>query len=93
MTAALVEADAACCHRRAFLGWCAVAAFGSAVTSCAALVVRPITPVDDRIELAFTHYPELREPGAALKLQLAGTEELLYVLALEDGSFAALSPI
>lgn len=81
------------CDRRTFVGLCTAAALGSTLSACAALVVRPVTPVNGRIALSFAHYPELNEPGAALKLQPAGSTEPVYVLAQPDGSFAALSPI
>ena len=77
------------CDRRAFIGLCA----SVALAGCASLAVRPVTPVDGRIELQLRLYPELGSPGGAVKLQPVGSENPVYVLTLDDGSIAALSPI
>jgi cytochrome b6-f complex iron-sulfur subunit len=82
-----------CVRRRAFLGTCAGTLVGLALAGCASLVTRRVAPVDGRLELALTHYPELTEAGGALRLLPDGQEEPVYVLALGDGAFAALSPI
>ena len=82
--------------RREFVCLSACALAGAAVSAlagCASLVTRQVTPVDGRIELALAHYPELTEPGGSLKVQPEGEVTPLYVLALDDGTYAALSPI
>ena len=83
--------------RREFVGACASACacmvLGLAAGGCASLVARPVTPVDGRIELALVHYPELTEPGGAIRLLPDGQAEPVYVLAQPEGDFAALSPI
>ncbi|HKG91224.1 MAG TPA: Rieske (2Fe-2S) protein [Gemmatimonadaceae bacterium] len=82
--------------RREFvcLSACALAGVAvSALAGCASLVTRQVTPVDGKIELALAHYPELTEPGGSLKILPEGEVAPLYVLALDDGSYAALSPI
>lgn len=45
------------------------------------------------MRLALRNHPELQRPGGALQLRLEGSGRLLYVLGLEDGGYAALSPI
>jgi Rieske Fe-S protein len=66
---------------------------GPLVTGCAALVARPVTPVNGKIELALQHYPELTRVGGALQLQPTGSQEPIYVLILDNNDVVALSPI
>jgi Rieske Fe-S protein len=83
-------------RRRDFVALCAraaIAPLAPALAACASLAARPVTPVDGRLELALAHYPELGEPGGSVKLQPAGRVEPVYVLALDEGGFAALSPV
>ena len=83
--------------RRVFMQQClgAAACTGGAfaLTSCASLTARPVTPVNGRIQLALNHYPELTETGGSVRLQPAGMRDPIYVLTQADGRFAALSPI
>jgi cytochrome b6-f complex iron-sulfur subunit len=83
--------------RRTFVHQCLGAAAGAGgslvLTSCASLVVRPVTPVDGRIQLALNRYPELTEAAGSLRLQADGMREPIYVLAQTDGRYIALSPI
>lgn len=80
-------------NRREFVGLCASALIAPMLAGCASLSVRPVTPVNGRIELSLPQYPELMLPGGAVKLLPAGSVEPVYVLRLDDGEFAALSPI
>lgn len=80
-------------NRREFVGLCAAALVAPMLAGCASLVARPVTPVNGRIELSLPQYPELLRAGGAVKLLPAGAVEPVYVLSLEDGKFAALSPI
>lgn len=79
--------------RRAFVAALAAAAAAPLLSACASLVARPVTPVDGKIELPLQHYPELAQPGGWLKLQPAGQPEPVYVLQLDSGDIAALSPV
>ncbi|MDQ3696664.1 MAG: twin-arginine translocation signal domain-containing protein, partial [Gemmatimonadota bacterium] len=54
--------------RRGFVGLCAGALAALALGGCASLVTRQVRPVDGRVELALAHYPELLEPGGAIKI-------------------------
>jgi Rieske Fe-S protein len=82
--------------RRRFvaLGTGAVAAtcLGS-LGACATVPVRRVTPVDGRLELSLTQYPELATPGGALRVQVPGSDDPIDVLVVGDGQYAALSPI
>ena len=79
--------------RREFVGRCAAITLTAMLTGCASLVVRHVTPVNGVIELALQQYPELSQPGGSLKILPSGSTEQIYVLVLNDGSIAALSPI
>ena len=87
--------------RRAFVCACAAraAALGAATLgtaalgACASLVTREIAAIDGRLELALAQYPELMERGGSLRILPLGERDPVYVLAQDDGTFAALSPI
>lgn len=78
--------------RREFMSTCVLGA-ALAVTGCASLVTRTVTPVEGRLELPLAHYPELTERGGSLRVLPVGATEPVYILAQEDGAFTALSPI
>jgi Rieske Fe-S protein len=48
---------------------------------------------EGRLTLSFLHYPALLERHGHMKVRAEGTPDVIYVLALENGEFAALSPI
>lgn len=79
--------------RRAFVGRCACAVAALAVGGCASLATRPVTPVNGRLELALVHYPELLEPNGSLRVMPEGQAEPIYIMALGESRFRALSPI
>lgn len=81
--------------RRRFLasGTAALAACAIPLGACASLAVREITPMNGRLELPLTRYPELAQRDGALRFQVAGREDPVDVLVVGDGEFAALSPI
>ena len=62
------------------------------LSGCASMVTHPVPVAAGKIQLSLTRYPELAKPGGAVKLQPAGQEEPIYVLAY-GGDFVALSPI
>jgi Rieske Fe-S protein len=74
-------------------GACALAVVSPLLGACASLATRAVRPVDGRLELALAQHPELAEPGGSLRLLPDGQQEAVYVLAQNDGSFVALSPI
>ena len=81
----------ASCDRRRFMSACALAAVSFTLGGCASLVVRRVTPVDGRLELALSHYPELSERESVLKVLPEGTEQPVYVLTDAQGAHTALS--
>lgn len=66
---------------------------GSVLGGCASLVTRTVTPVDGALRLALVHYPELTADAGSLKVVAKGAADPIYVLALGNRRFAALSPI
>jgi cytochrome b6-f complex iron-sulfur subunit len=70
---------------------CAFATLASA--GCASLAAVRVTPEDGRVRLSPSAHPSLAQPGGWLKVQPEAWSTPLYVLALENGEYAALSPI
>jgi len=66
---------------------------GSVLAGCASLVTRTVTPIDGVLRLALVHYPELAAEGGSLKIMPKGATDPIYVLALGNRRFAAVSPI
>lgn len=79
--------------RRAFIGVAASLTAISALPSCASVAVLPVVPVDGTIRLDLTRHPRLLAPGGSLRMRLPDSTDQIYVLALENGEFAAVSPI
>jgi Rieske Fe-S protein len=65
----------------------------SILGGCASLVTRTVTPIDGALRLALVHYPELTAEGGSLKVIPKGAPDPIYVLALGNRRFAAVSPI
>jgi Rieske Fe-S protein len=79
--------------RRRFVGVAAGALGASALPGCAALVTTPVTPVNGEVRLAIRNFTQLDQPGGYLKIVPAGDTMPIYVLALEGGSYAVVSPV
>jgi cytochrome b6-f complex iron-sulfur subunit len=79
--------------RREFVTTCACLVGGGLLSACASLAARPVPITDGRIRLALAEHPELMRPQGALKILPHGATDPLYVLRLDDGQFAVLSPI
>jgi Rieske Fe-S protein len=79
--------------RREFVTTCACLVAGGLVSACASLVARPVPITDGRIRLALAEHPELTRSDGALKILPEGATNPLYVLRLDDGRFAVISPI
>ena len=77
--------------RREFVVSCAVlsAAF---LAGCASMVTHPVPVASGKIQVSPTQYPELAKPNGAIKLQPAGMEDPIYLLA-NGSDFVAVSPI
>jgi Rieske Fe-S protein len=88
MIGRIVEID-----RREFVTVCARGAAALALSGCASLVTHPVPVSDNRIRFALAAFPELATADGAIKLQPAGLEDPVYVLATSSGEFHAVSPI
>ena len=83
-----------CIARRTFLERSIGAVLTTSVLgACASLVTRSVTPIDGALRLALVHYPELAADGGSLKVVATGIPDPIYVLALGNRRFAALSPV
>jgi Rieske Fe-S protein len=79
--------------RRRFVGAAAGAVAAAALPGCASFVATPVTPVNGEVRLPLRNFPQLEQPGGYLKIRPAGAALPLYVLALESGEYAVLSPM
>lgn len=79
--------------RREFVTTCVCLLAGGLVSACASLVARPVPVTDGHIRLALADHPELTRPEGALKVLPHGAANPLYVLRLDNGQFAVISPI
>ncbi len=79
--------------RRQFVELALGAALCSAGLGCASMVTHRVAPVDGNVRLQLLDHPDLHGAGGSLRVLPDGFEEPVYVLALEDGSYAAVSPI
>jgi Rieske Fe-S protein len=68
-------------------------ALAAGLPGCASVLAIPVEPEGGRIVLRFLQYPALLERGGHLRLRPAGSADVIYVLVLDDGEHAALSPI
>jgi Rieske Fe-S protein len=80
-------------RRREFMETAAGALAAMTLPGCAALVATPVTPVNGEIRLMVRNFAQLDQPGGWLRIRPAGSAGPLYVLALEGGGYAVLSPI
>ena len=79
--------------RRGFVATCACLIAGGLVSACASLATRPVPTAGGRVRLVLADHPELTRIGGAMKILPEGATDPLYVLRLESGEFAVLSPI
>lgn len=79
--------------RREFVTTCACLLAGGLVSACASLVARPVPITDGRIRVTLADHPELARSQGALKVLPHGATNPLYVLRLDNGQFAVISPI
>ena len=63
------------------------------LTGCASLVTRAVAPIDGKLQLALSHYPELSTPGGVLRIRPLGADDPVYILVDEQRRHVALSPI
>lgn len=79
--------------RRAFVTRVCGAVVGLGLGACGGIAAVPVTPRDGTIRLDLTSHPGLARPGGWLHLAPLGSPTPIYVVALDDGDFASLSPI
>ena len=60
---------------------------------CASMVTHRVPLADGVVRLDLALYPDLAAAGGSLRVLPAGRDEPLYVLALDEGGYAAVSPI
>lgn len=77
--------------RRGFLARAALLPL-CGLAGCASLATIPVRPADGRVRLSLSSYPALRDGRGEVRLAPAGGPERVYVMALEGGGWAALSP-
>lgn len=65
----------------------------AALPGCASVAMTRVTPAGGAVRLPVRNFPQLAQPGGYLKILPDGAEAPLYVLAQEDGEYAAVSPI
>lgn len=81
------------CDRRGFVRIGAGALVAAMVPGCASLMARRVPLVNGTVEVDLRQYPELAEPGGAVRLLPDGWQEPFVLLANRDGHLVALSPI
>jgi len=81
--------------RRRFVEVSAGLLAATVLPGCAGIAVTRLAPVDGAVRLPVRNYPQLAQPGGYLKVQAEGAPGagVIYVLALDDRSYAAVSPI
>lgn len=79
-------------NRRTFVAACCCLATMPFLSACASIAAHPVPMQGGRVRLALVEHPELARPGGVLKILPTGMDEPLYVLALDDGTYAVLSP-
>jgi cytochrome b6-f complex iron-sulfur subunit len=79
--------------RRDFVATCATACLGLVASGCVSMVTHPVPLTAGRVRLSLAEFPALAEPSGAIRIQPAGSEDAIYVLADGTGGFTALSPI
>jgi len=60
---------------------------------CASMVTHRVALTDGSVRLDLALYPDLAAAGGSLRVLPTGRDVPVYVLALDDGGFAAVSPI
>lgn len=79
--------------RREFVGVCTLTLLAPLLSACASLATNAVPVEGGQVRLRLAEHPALAQPGGAIRILPAGATDPLYVLALPDGAFAAVSPI
>ena len=79
--------------RRTFVELAAGMFATATLPGCASVALTRVVPFGGTVRLPIQTFPQLAQPGGYLKIQPEGAETPIYVLALRDGGYAAVSPI
>lgn len=79
--------------RRRFIELSQAALAASLLPACASVAAVRVAAPDGVIRLPLSAHPDLLRRGGSLRVQPEGSADPVYVLALEDGAYAALSPV
>jgi Rieske Fe-S protein len=82
-----------CIDRRTFVELTVGGLASAVLPGCASVAVTRVVPSGGTVRLPILAYPQLAHPGGYLKIQPGSTASPIYVLALRDGGYAAVSPI
>lgn len=85
--------DAGPMERRRFLRTALGVSLGAALGGCASVVAVPVQVRAGQVRLSLADHPGLRKSGGFVKLRTGEAGRTLYVLALEAGGYAAVSPV
>jgi Rieske Fe-S protein len=80
-------------NRRGFIELAAASVAAVALPGCASVLMTRVVPANGAVRLSLASHPRLAQPGGYLRVQPEGSASPVYVLALEEGQYAALSPI
>ena len=79
--------------RRGFIELAAASVTAVTLPGCASVLMTRVVPIAGSVRLPLAIHPRLSQPGGYLRVQPEGAASPLYVLALEEGEYAVLSPI
>lgn len=79
--------------RRKFVEVTAGILAAAALPGCASVAATRVAPSGGAVRLPIQNFPQLAQPGGYAKIQPEGAATPIYVLALQDSQYAALSPI
>lgn len=80
-------------ERRRFLGVVGAGGAFLGIAGCASAVTVPVVRSNGSVRLELDDYAALSREGGFLRLRVEEDDRLLYLLALEGGEIAALSPV
>lgn len=79
--------------RRRFIEVSHAALAAALLPACASVAAVRVSAPDGVVRLPLSAHPALLQPGGSLRIQPEGSVDPVYVLAVEDGAYAALSPV
>jgi Rieske Fe-S protein len=80
-------------ERREFLRVLGAAGVTLGAGGCASALPLTVRPTGGTLRVPLDAHPELAGPGGSVRLRAEGDGRLVYLVVVEDGSLAALSPI